>query len=53
MSRAYDHDPRHFRFERCVTESPVIEVYEPKAKLRWLVPVLIAALALLALVIPA
>ena len=53
MSRLYDMDPRHYRFARCVTETPVIERYEPAAKVRWAVAVAVAALAILCLVVPA
>jgi hypothetical protein len=50
-SERYDHDPRHFRFARQVTETPVIEVYAPAEKLRWVVCVAVGALSLLALAV--
>lgn len=43
------YDVRHYQFVRRVTESPVIEVYEPQGKFRWVLAVAISALSLLAL----
>jgi hypothetical protein len=48
----YDHDPRHFRFARQITETPVVEVYEPAAeKLRWVIGVTIGALSVIAIAV--
>jgi hypothetical protein len=47
--QGHNYDPRHFRFERTVTQTPVIETYNPP-DWRWAVAVPVAVLALLALV---
>jgi hypothetical protein len=44
-----DYDMRHYRFQRTLGDTPVIESYEPESKLRWGIAVAIVALSVLAL----
>jgi hypothetical protein len=52
LSQQYNHDPRHFQFQRGGNTSPCwMEVYEPGSKFRWALAVAIAAISLLILVL--
>jgi hypothetical protein len=49
LSQQYNHDPRHYQFQRCTYESPVFERWEPRSPVRWGIYAAAAVIGLLAL----